>query len=195
MRSQRSAAVGAERPCAYGVVRARPLCLSGVRLGPTEGRSPTSLAELTIRREPYRVEVRLQLPRVDGLPCRVRAVGLRRELVVQHVLWAPADATSARARFSKDAPEQHSRYTSKGGTRFLFGFRGLIVHLQPTKPKTVGAGVVSGFTARIERRQEDRERQLTAASASPSLRLSALVARRLPRRSGAASLLCEIGSI
>ena len=122
MRSQRSAAVGAERPCAYGVVRARPLCLSGVRLGPTEGRSPTSLAELTIRREPYRVEVRLQLPRVDGLPCRVRAVGLRRELVVQHVLWAPADA-SARARFSKDAPEQHSRYTPRftpGGYTFSF---------------------------------------------------------------------------
>ena len=145
MRSQRSAAVGAERPCAYGVVRARPLCLSGVRLGPTEGRSPTSLAELTIRREPYRVEVRLQLPRVDGLPCRVRAVGLRRELVVQHVLWAPADA-SARARFSKDAPEQHSRYTPRftpGGYTFFYSGLGFDSALWTTKPKTVGPGVVS----------------------------------------------------
>ena len=116
-----SAAVGAEWPCAYGVVRARPLCLSGVRLGPTGGRSPTSLAELTTRREPHRVEVRLQLPRVDGLPCRVQAVGLRREHVVQHVLWAPADA-SARARVETDAPEQHSRYTPRGVHVFFFGF-------------------------------------------------------------------------
>ena len=71
----------------------------------------------------------------------MRAVGLRRELVVQHVLWAPADA-SARSRFEPDAPQQ-TQDTLEGGTRFLFGFRGLIVHLQPTKPKTVGAGVVS----------------------------------------------------
>ena len=96
-----------------------------MRLGPTGGRSPTSLAELTTRREPHRVEVRLQLPRVDGLPCRVQAVGLRREHVVQHVLWAPADA-SARARVEPDAPHSNTpRYTPRGVHVFLFGFRRL----------------------------------------------------------------------
>ena len=119
----------------------RPLCLSGVRLGPTEGRSPTSLAELTIRREPYRVEVRLQLPRVDGLPCRVRAVGLRRELVVQHVLWGPADAS---ARFEPDAPQQHSRYTRRG---YTFSFRVSWVDSTLAADETEDGWRGGGFTA------------------------------------------------
>ena len=137
MRSQRSAAVGA--------VRARPLCLSGVRLGPTEGRSPTSLAELTIRREPYRVEFDFSCR--EWTDCLVECEQLGSAGSMKCNMFSGRQQTRARERVLNRTLQSNTQDTLQdslqGGTRFLFEFRGFLVHLEPTKPKTVGPGVVS----------------------------------------------------
>ena len=54
---------------------------------------------------------------VDGLPCRVQAVGLRRKHEVQRVLRAPADAS---ARVLNRTLHSNTQDTLQGGYTFSF---------------------------------------------------------------------------
>ena len=58
-------------------------------------------------------------------------------------MFSGGQQTQARERVLKRTLHSNTRDTLEGGPRFLFGFRGFLVHLEPTKPKTVGPGVVS----------------------------------------------------
>ena len=58
-------------------------------------------------------------------------------------MFSGGQQTQARERVLKRALQSNTQDTLEGRARFLFGFRGFLVHLEPTKPKTVGPGVVS----------------------------------------------------
>ena len=58
---------------------------------------------------------------------------------MQHVLWAPADA-SARARVEPDTPEQHTQDTLQGGTRFFIRVSWVLVHLDRRNRRQLAPG-------------------------------------------------------
>ena len=58
-------------------------------------------------------------------------------------MFSGGQQTQARERVLNRTLHSNTQDTLEGGTRFLFGFCGFLVHLEPTKPKTVGPGVVS----------------------------------------------------
>ena len=151
MRSQRSAAVGAERPCAYGVVSARPLCLSGVRLGPTEGRTPSSQSGAS------RIEWKFDFSCREWMDCLVECEQLGSAGSLWCNMFSGRQQTRARERVFQRTLQSNTQDTLRdslqGGTRVLFGFRGSIVYYKPTKPKTVGPGVVSLRAASARERE------------------------------------------
>ena len=57
-------------------------------------------------------------------------------------MFSGRQQTRARKRVLNRTLHSNTRDTLEGAHVFLFGFRGFLVHLEPTKPKTVGPGVV-----------------------------------------------------
>ena len=142
MRSQRSAAVGAERPCAYGVVRAASVaCGFGQLKVALRPRSPSSQSGAS------RIEWLFDFSCREWMDCLVEC----EQLGSAGSLWCNmfsgrGQQTRARERVFQRTLQSNTQDTLRdslqGGTRFLFGFRGFQVHLEPTKPKRVGEGVV-----------------------------------------------------
>ena len=58
-------------------------------------------------------------------------------------MFSGRQQTRARERVLKRTLQSNTQDTLQGSPRFLFGFRGFLVHLEATKPKRVGPGVVS----------------------------------------------------
>ena len=118
-----SAAVSTEWPCAYGVVRARPLCLSGVRLGPTEvalrPRSPSSQSGAS------RIEWKFDFSCREWMDCLVECEQLGSAGSLWCNMFSGGQQTQARERVLKRTLHSNTRDTLEGGYTFFYsGFVG-----------------------------------------------------------------------
>ena len=151
MRSQRSAAVGAERPCAYGVVRARPLCLSGVRLGPTEvalrPRSPSSQPGAS------RIEWKFDFSCREWMDCLVECEQLGSAGSSWCNTFSGGQQTRARERVFQRTLQSNTQDTLRdslqGGTRFFLRVWGLIVHYCASSDATLHPGMHGLLTRKM----------------------------------------------
>ena len=146
MRSQRSAAVGAERPRArtasYAHGRSASVaCGLGQLKVALRPRSPSSQSGAS------RIEWKFAFSCREWMDCLVECEQLGSAGSLWCNMFSGRQQMRARERVFQRTLQSNTQDTLRdslqGGTRFLFGFRGSIVYYKPTKPKTVGPGVVS----------------------------------------------------
>ena len=133
-----------------------------MRLGPTEvalrPRSPSSQSGAS------RIEWKFDFSSREWMHCLVECKQLGSAWSMWCNMCSGRQQTRARKRVLNRTLHSNKRYTRRGVHVFLFGFRGFLVHLEPTKPKTVGPGVVSLRESLLPSRYSGAERELAVLS-------------------------------